>query len=376
MVSETLRERNRECSELKGTVRKMDNELKLLSQDRAKITTHENSVRRELHKKYQASEEGRRKLEIENIKMSAELSEWKNRTQELKHQVLSHKWQQHSGVEQQRREEDGRLMEHLQEALETEAQAREDAERQVEHLVRVGRQPHKRESHVFKEPLYRSKLLEKDAQRSWGRVGPAPSHLEMSWSPEIRRIRPERQRPTSAPAAGGRQRALQAKHDTLNLNLYTGRPVTAHHAEFTLSPSGTWVSPPRSDSKVRYSQDSNTYRLPRVNARYYGDPAAVSGVVDPTSQAAAQEEAAREGRSERVSPSLSLSAVSSMTNSIEVPCGNSMDAGDQPKGRSRIASGAQQKNTLDAFSLHAASLVQCSNGGIPKIAEEECSDSD
>ena len=48
MVSETLRARNLERSELKGTVRKMDHELKLLSEDRAKMTTHESAARREL----------------------------------------------------------------------------------------------------------------------------------------------------------------------------------------------------------------------------------------------------------------------------------------------------------------------------------------
>ena len=335
-----------------------------------------------LQNKYKTSEEGRRVLEIMNIKMAAENCELKNRVQGLKHQVLSHKWQMHSGVEEHRREEDGRFVGQLQAALETEMQAREDAERKVEHLERVGRELGKK-THLFKEPLYRAKLLEKDLQRSWGRVAPSESKLNLSRSPDIRGDRSDRHRPMSAPGSGarggGRQRALQAKKDALNLihsYVPTERNLAAHSSRWkqqtvASAPSSPVpaYSPPMSESKVRYgSPASSTYVLPRVYARYYDDPAAPSGDDDATFDAALEDDAAsRSRKSAQNSPGLSISAVSSLSSPGEAH-------GGQRRGEEANEIGGGISRMLQAPTALTEGQRMCL--GFPQIAEEQCSDSD
>ena len=315
--------------------------------------------------------------------MAAEIGELKNRVQGLKHQVLSHKWQMHSGIEEQRREEDHRFVGQLQAALETEMQAREDAERKVEHLECVGREPGKK-THLFKEPLYRAKLLEKDLQRSWGRVAPSESKLNLSRSPDIRGNRADRPRPMSAPGSGGRQRALQAKKDSLNLihsYVPTERNLAAHSSPWkqkqqTVASAAPWsvpaYSPPMSDSKVRYgSPASSTYVLPRVYARYYDDPAAPSGDDDATFDAAPEDDAASRLRmSAHNSPGLSISAVSTSSSPDEAH-------GGQRRGVEAKETGGKISRMLQApTALTEAAVGQGIGLGFPQIAEEQCSDSD
>ena len=99
----------------------------------------------------------------------------------------------------------------------------------------------------------------------------------------------------------------------------------------------------------------------------------------PHFEAAAEEVvAARDRRVERVSPSLSLSAVSRVSSSVEAPRGDMkiMDAEDQHDGCRRVDLGSQRQQTMqDALSMNAASVGHW-GGGIREIAEEECSDSD
>ena len=281
LAQETLRKRNSECSELKSLVRSLESELKLLSEDRARQSTREAAERREVQGRYRASEDGRRALELEKIQLKAEVDGKDTRIRQLKQEVLSKKWHIHSGVEEQRREEDGQLIMHLQQELERESKARENAEARLALLMNIGRQPKKKPSHVFKEPLYRAQLLEQNSKRSWGRVAPDTDlHTNSLSSPSSVQQLPDAGRgngmdrggrPTSAPP-GGRQRALQAKNQSLRLQIHSDEP--AMHISPYFSPSVPYSkSPPKSDSKVYYGGSSFTYgrAQPGTAARYYGD---------------------------------------------------------------------------------------------------------
>jgi len=282
LAQETLRKRNSECSELKSLVRSLESELKLLSEDRARQTTREAAERREVQGRYRASEDGRRALELEKIQMKAEIDGKDTRIRQLKQEVLSKKWHIHSGVEEQRREEDGQLIMHLQQELERSSRARENAEARLALLMNIGLQAKKKPSHVFKEPLYRAQLLEQNSKRSWGRVAPETdlhscplsSLKSVQQLPDAGRENGMDRggRPTSAPT-GGRQRALQAKNQSLRLQIHSDAP--AMHISPCFSPSVPYSkSPPKSDSKVSYRGSSFMYgrAQPGTAARYYGDP--------------------------------------------------------------------------------------------------------
>jgi hypothetical protein len=307
---ESLRQRNLECKELKSTIRSLESDLKILGEDRAKLTTVHRRDLRDLERKYKAAEEGRRALELKNIALEAEIDENKMRLKELKHEVLSQEWQKHSGAEvfsrkdptlfvsfsvclrdiitsslrnadnnkfidyaqqEQRRRKDNELIHDLQEALEHETTSREVVQQQLHN--QLNRAHPKKVSHLFKEPLLRETLLLKDCVKSWGRLPPSYDlpQTRSTLSPNNPRFAMDRNRPTSAPPGGQKHGMHALRGETrrsrghIDSSLQQGRPPHSVH----WSP-GSFYSPPRSDSKIAYGAGSYNL-LPEVHGRYHGE---------------------------------------------------------------------------------------------------------